>query len=262
MNEIPTPNGGPDEVDDRYRRLSDRDPNGPSEAARRAVLRHAAELAAQMRTDESSAGTVRPAAKISRWRVASYGGLAAAAALAGLLIAPHFLTPPPPPVARQSMVPPSAEPAAPTAAREADAESAPQTSRLEQDRVAGARRPLPQAQAIASAAAAASPRALAPAHAAAVGTPVASLREVPRRGEVPALQRLLAQKLDVDARDASGQTALMLAVRAGRKEAVNALLAAGADPNAADSSGAMPLQVALAGGHSAIATALEQSGAR
>jgi hypothetical protein len=50
MNEIPTPNEGPDEIDERYRRLSDRDSSGPSEAVRRAVLRHAAELAAQIRT--------------------------------------------------------------------------------------------------------------------------------------------------------------------------------------------------------------------
>jgi ankyrin repeat protein len=79
---------------------------------------------------------------------------------------------------------------------------------------------------------------------------------------VSTLRRLLAEKLNIDARDASGRTALMLAVLQGQKEVVNTLLAAGADPNAADASGTTPLQAALAGAHSAIAVALEQSGAR
>ena len=74
------------EVDERYRRLSDRDSSRPSEAIRQAVLRHAAELAAQVHTQESSAPIEfrKAAANEPRWRVATYGGLAAAA-LAGLL---------------------------------------------------------------------------------------------------------------------------------------------------------------------------------
>ena len=71
-----------------------------------------------------------------------------------------------------------------------------------------------------------------------------------------------AEKLDVDARDAGGRTALMFAVLQGRRQAVETLLAAGADPNAADASGTTPLQAAHAGSHPAIAAALEQSGAR
>jgi ankyrin repeat protein len=88
------------------------------------------------------------------------------------------------------------------------------------------------------------------------------LREAAQRGDVPTLQRLVAAHVDINARDANGRTALMLAVLQGQKEAVDTLLAAGADPNAADSSGTTPLRAALAGAHSAIATALEQSGAR
>src|ERR1700679_1971206 len=86
MNEIPTSNEEPDETDDLYRRLSARDSSAPSEVVRRAVLRHAAELAA----------------KRTRRRVATHGGLAAAATLAGLLTLPRFWTPMPPaaPVAR------------------------------------------------------------------------------------------------------------------------------------------------------------------
>ena len=101
MNELPPPNEGLEEVDGRYRRLSDRDSSHPSEAIRRAVLRHAAELAAQARTPESSAPVEfrKPSANEPRWRVATYGGLAAAA-LAGLLIAPHFLAPSTAPITR------------------------------------------------------------------------------------------------------------------------------------------------------------------
>ena len=136
MNEIPTPNEAPDEADERYRRLSDRDPSAPSEGVRRAVLRHAALLAQQARTEGNSATTDRSAARGGRWRVATYGGLAAAAALAGLLMVPHFLMPSTPPPALKPLAaspPQSAAPAAapvlPPAEREADAQPAPGLAR-------------------------------------------------------------------------------------------------------------------------------------
>jgi hypothetical protein len=258
LNEIPTSNEGPDEADERYRRLSDRDPSGPSEAVRRAVLQHAAELAARARTQENSAAMERPAAKGTRWRVATYGGLAAAAALAGLLMVPHFLVPSTPPLALQPLVASSPPPAAPAPApvlppaeRQADAQPTPGLAR---NSVVSPRADSP--------ATAASARALSLPRAASIADPAAALREAARRGDVSTLRRLLTEKLNVDARDASGRTALMLAVVQGQKEVVNALLAAGADPNAADASGTTPLQAALAGAHSAIAVALEQSGAR
>jgi hypothetical protein len=247
MNEIPTSNEGPDEADERYRRLSDRDPSGPSEAVRRAVLRHAAELAAQARTQGNSATTDRSPAQRARWRVATYGGLAAAA-LAGLLMVPHFLVPSTPPVALQPLVAsppqlaaPAPAPVPPPAEREADAQPLPGRARNS---------------------AAASARAFSLPRATSIADPAAALREAARRGDVSTLRRLLAEKLNIDARDASGRTALMLAVLQGQKEVVSTLLAAGADPNAADASGTTPLQAALAGAHSAIAVALEQSGAR
>jgi hypothetical protein len=255
MNEIPTPNEAPDEADERYRRLSDRDPSAPSEAVRRAVLRHAGELAAQARTQGNSATTDRSAAKGARWRVATYGGLAAAA-LAGLLMVPHFLVPSTPPVAPKTQVASPPHPAAPASApvlppaeRAADTQAVPGLAR---DSVEPSNSP----------AAAASARAFSLPRATAIADPAAALREAARRGDVSALRRLLAEKINIDARDASGRTALMLAVLQGQKQVVNTLLAAGADPNAADASGTTPLQAALAGAHSAIAAALEQSGAR
>jgi hypothetical protein len=265
MNEIPTPDEAPDEADERYRRLSDRDPSAPSEAVRRAVLRHAGELAAQARTQGNSATTDRSAAKGARWRVATYGGLAAAA-LAGLLMVPHFLVPSTPPVALPPQVASPPHPAAPASApvlppaeRAADAQPAPGVAR---NSVEPPRAPASQTQSSNSPAAAASARAFSLPRATAIADPAAALREAARRGDVSTLRPLLAEKINIDARDASGRTALMLAVLQGQKEAVNTLLAAGADPNAADASGTTPLQAALAGAHSAIAVALEQSGAR
>jgi hypothetical protein len=265
MNEIPTPNEGPDEADERYRRMSDRDSSGPSEAVRRAVLRHAAELAAQVRTEENSAAVDRPAAKRIRWRVATYGGLAAAAALAGLLMVPHFLLPsnhlPLPPSAPHTAASAPA-PALPSATREADAAPATEMPQLARNSMPRPRASASQPQSMAAPTAAAPPRVSAISRASSPADPAAALREAAQSGNVPALRRLLADKLDINARDASGRTALMLAVLQGQKEAVNTLLAAGADPNAADASGRTPLQAALAGAHSAVAVALEQSGAR
>lgn len=267
MNEIPTPDEDADEIDERYRRLSEHDASGPSEAVRRAVLGHAAELAAQIRTAAPSATTVRSAAKGNRWRVATYGGLVAAAVLTGLLLIPHFLMPGP--VALQSRVTqvtaspqpavpagPTPAPALPPAERAADAQPMPGPARNSIDS--------PRSSPVGtqtSPAAAAAPRAVSP-QVASIANPAAALRDAARRGDVSMLRRLLAEQLDVDARDANGRTALMLAVIQGHQEAVTTLLAAGADPNATDASGTTPLQAALAGAHTAIAAALEQSGAR
>jgi ankyrin repeat protein len=76
------------------------------------------------------------------------------------------------------------------------------------------------------------------------------------------LRVLLDQQVDIEARDASGRTALMLATLRGRAAAVDALLASGADPNAADASGTRPLQAAVANDQQAIAAALRRAGAR
>lgn len=313
MTELPPPNEGLEEVDERYRRLSDRDSSRPGEGIRRAVLRHAAELAAQARTQGSSAPieSRRPSANEPRWRVATYGGLAAAA-LAGLLITPHFLTPSTAPMAPAASMarlsPPPAhtveraadklvaaekpaaaeQPAAPAPPAEPrafapnvrpsqnpalgavagrpssgsttseDARGAPMAQGRARE---NAPAPLAQMQTMAAPSGA---RAMAssPAPAAPSLDAATALREAAQSGNVQKLQALLAGRIDIDARDSSGRTALMLAVLDDQKEAVNSLLAAGADPNAADSSGTTPLGAAVAGARPEIAAALRQAGAR
>jgi ankyrin repeat protein len=260
MNEIPTMHEEPDEADERYRRLSDRDAGGPSEPVRRAVLQHAAELAAQVRAEQKPAALERAVARKNRWRVPAYSGLAAAAVFAGLLTLPHFLLPTREPVVRTAAAP---SPASPAAARETAApraaeqngiarprnSSSPTDARLQQ----GGGAPL---------AAAATAPALSLPRAESWTDRAAALRQAANSGNLPALRRIIAEKPDIDARDAGGRTALMLAVLRDQREAVDLLLAAGADPNAADASGTKPLQAALAGAHAAIAVALEQSGGR
>jgi hypothetical protein len=100
MNKLPPSQDPPEDVDDQYRRASALDPSRPSEAVRRAVLAHAARLAAERATrlEGSKTKSTRTAVKQAWWRPAILGTLAAAA-LAGLMIAPRFLVPGAPPVA-------------------------------------------------------------------------------------------------------------------------------------------------------------------
>jgi len=90
MSKVPPSQDQPDDVDDQYRRASALDPSRPSEAVRRAVLAHAAQLVAKRAT--------RRAVNQAWWRPAIFGTLAAAA-LAGLVVAPRFLALRPPPAA-------------------------------------------------------------------------------------------------------------------------------------------------------------------
>jgi hypothetical protein len=100
MSKVPPSRDQPDEVDDRYRRASALDPSRPSEAVRRAVLAHAAQLVAKRATrDEGSMiKSTRRAVNQAWWRPAILGTLAAAA-LAGLVVAPRFLALRSPPAA-------------------------------------------------------------------------------------------------------------------------------------------------------------------
>ncbi len=100
MSKVPPSQDQPDDVDDQYRRASVLDPSRPSEAVRRAVLAHAAELVAKRATrDEGSMiKSTRTAVHQAWWRPAILGTLAAAA-LAGLVVAPRFLALRPPPAA-------------------------------------------------------------------------------------------------------------------------------------------------------------------
>ncbi len=135
-----------DGVDDRYRRASAREVGRPSESVRRAVLQHAADLAAQRASAKQPVDVdfKRRAANQAWRRPAAYGGLAAAA-LAGLLIAPRFLTPSSPPaetaktegagdtpIAAGAPAPtpsPAAEPAAPAPAAAPQPAAAPDGQR-------------------------------------------------------------------------------------------------------------------------------------
>ena len=95
MSKVPPSQDQPDDVDDQYRRASALDPSRPSEAVRRAVLAHAAQLVAKRATRDAGSmiKSTRRAVNQVWWRPAILGTLAAAA-LAGLMIAPRFLEAP------------------------------------------------------------------------------------------------------------------------------------------------------------------------
>ena len=88
-----------------------------------------------------------------------------------------------------------------------------------------------------------------------------SLRGAAATGDLAAVKALLGSSFDVDARDRSGRTALMLAIAQGHADIVDALLAHGADANAADPSGVRPLQMAGAQGNKRIIDSLVRAGA-
>ncbi len=93
MNDVPTDDEEPDEVDDAYRRASALDSSGPSDLARRRILNHAAQLAAERGAENAAAGISRRGAASQSWRRPAIFGTLAAAALAGLLITPRFFEP-------------------------------------------------------------------------------------------------------------------------------------------------------------------------
>ncbi len=281
MNDVPPSRDPPEELDESYRRASNLDPSRPSESVRRAVLNHAAQLAEERRAKMHS---MQPAGNRVRWRSALFGTLAAAA-IAGLLVTPHFLGPRAPSVAAPPATIPAAPPTAPARARE----SAPQGDVSAETSDAGGllspppapmasaaklpSRPAGNSGAAPVSAAQNAPSnahslerarasASAPARPAHPADPAEALRGAAEIGDIARLHTLLEAAIDIDARDAAGRTALMLATLHGQTRAVDALLASGADPNAADAHGATPLQAALAGNEPAIIAALRRAGAR
>lgn len=77
----------------------------------------------------------------------------------------------------------------------------------------------------------------------------ADLFEAAQQGDVTVLKRLLAKSsVQVDARDADGNTPLLLAVREHRSAAVELLLDAGASLRIQDTDGLTPLHIAVRGG--------------
>jgi len=314
MNEKPPSQDPPEEIDDHYRRTSALDPSRPSESVRRAVLAHAAQVAAERAGAKGSLkiDTSQPAANQASWRGPAIFGTLAAAALAGLLIAPQYLIPSHPPVTSAPAPAPAPAPEQPAAQRLADfaTDGSPRPAPSVQPRsILKPRMParggspqiendtqLPESrraadvpaaiavqnansasglaqtqteQRAARSASAAAPMAPLSGRAQALGgrqggrsaDPAADLRRAADSGDMQKLRALLDQHVDIEARDASGRTALMLATVRGRGAAVDALLASGADPNAVDASGATPLQAAVANDQQAIAAALRRAGA-
>jgi hypothetical protein len=98
--------------------------------------------------------------------------------------------------------------------------------------------------------------------AASLREPGESLRGAAAAGDLAAVNALLGSSSDVDARDPSGRTALMLAILNGHAVVVDALLAHGADGNAVDATGVRPLQMARTGGNEQIIDSLLRAGAR
>jgi hypothetical protein len=236
-----------EDIDEIYRRASALDSSRPSETLRRKVLDHAAAL---------TAAPPRPAAPRARWRPAVFGTLAAAA-LAGLLIMPRVFNPHPPSESAQTLpqTPPPEAAAKSRAIAPAD-EPAADASRTGASGPKAAAQPGAAPQLGAAAATESARAASRPADRS------ATLRSAAETGDVRQLRALLGAQVRIDAPDARGRTALMLAALRGQAESVDLLLAQGADPNAADANGTTPLQAALAADQPAIVAALRRAGAR
>ncbi len=293
MNERPPNAGSPDsgpphDIDDRYRRAAELDPTRPSESVRRAVLEHAAKLAAERSMGRSAAreaedipaelGVERTAANQRWWRPAIFGTLAAAA-LAGILIAPQYLPPRAPSIAAQSKIeamrpeadavpspPASPPPVVPTPSSPLMAERQTIAKGLAAGANAAAASQPAQAKASGHTAKPGNDNSLAEARKAPAfardATAGAALRQAAQSGDVIGVRRQLEKRTDIDARDAGGRTALMLAILHGHVSVVEVLLGAGADANAADADGVTPLQAAMNANQPAIAAALRRAGAR
>lgn len=78
-------------------------------------------------------------------------------------------------------------------------------------------------------------------------------------GDVRIVLELLGQGADVNARDRSGKTALMLAARAGHREVVETLIAHRADLNVTAKFGLSALMLAVVDGHSEVARLLARA---
>ncbi len=93
---------------------------------------------------------------------------------------------------------------------------------------------------------------------AAVPTDVA---DAAMHGDLTAVQKLIAQKANVNAAQADGATALHWAVFKSNREMVTALLKAGANPKAANREGSTPMWLACVNGDAPVISALIAAGA-
>lgn len=81
------------------------------------------------------------------------------------------------------------------------------------------------------------------------------------RGDVETVRQALRAGADVDARDAHGQTALMLAAHRGNRALVETLVAAGADLDVTAKYNLSALMLAIVAGHEAVARVIARAGA-
>lgn len=89
-----------------------------------------------------------------------------------------------------------------------------------------------------------------------------ALHAAAQAGSYAALERLLSEGADVNARTSAGETPLMLAAARGRLDAIGLLIDRGADVNAATDAGNTALMFAAARGQVDAVRALIESGAR
>jgi hypothetical protein len=294
MSGTPTTPREHDDLDALYRTL-DAQAGAPSAAVQAAVVREARRLA-ELGARSGAHDVVRPAGRPHHAR-GRWLGVAAAAALAGLAVLPLWrATQVPRPAAAPAVgarVAAAAAPAAtggyPPQAVRAPSLDLPRIAPRREPGPAHAAGPVPEvaverAATAAGAAPGASARmaAAAPAVAAGAaraGAPGVSAALAAREPSPPPLRaadalrravvdgdevgvRALAASGGVDARDARGRTALLLAAEGGQLAIVQILLANGADPNAADLDGDTPLRAALRAARADLVAVLRQAGAR
>jgi hypothetical protein len=261
-------------LDANYRRLAALDAGAPAEATRRAILAQARVLSA------TRAAALAPRRTQVPWARPALFGALAASVVAGLIIVPRLPVQPSPAAPADAVVQitsagSAAAPPVPQSAAPAPAPAPPRARAHEQPPPPAPVQKVrpPVAEAINSPALVgglvANPRtAIADAATARVAAaPVAplsgaQLRHAAEVGDLTQLQTLSGGHPDLNARDASGRTALMLATLNGRAGAVAALLAYGADPHLADAQGVTPLAAARAAGNAEIVAIFARYGLR
>jgi len=270
MSTLPPP-FDPSDADEQYRRASELDPSRPSETTRRAVLAHAARLAAaRARRDTLRRWLSRMGATL-RWRPAIVGTIAAAI-LAGVVIAPQFLAPTVPAGGQRApaMAPPQAAIApatAPAAGPRAPEERAPPPAPVESASPPGpavtlqrARVPSSVAHAALRESATADAAPAAPASGPAASEAVTTLQVEQRAGAgspralapVAAASRVAPARPPVPAPPpvSAGPEALRQAAAAGDLAALKGALASGSDIEARDAQGRTALMLATLSGQS------------
>jgi hypothetical protein len=271
-------------LDARYRELAARTASAPAQATRRAILAQArAQAAVRAR------GTLRPRAATPWARPALFGALAASV-VAGLIVLPRWWRPLDAPAPLAARVTPAAPaetlvqitPAAPAGTPLQKAAPAPLPATLAEVRPENL--PAPSLDSLPKTPARAQDAARAPAamggmvanprsaianttttRVAAAPVPLlpgAELRHAAELGDLAQLEALSRGQPDLNARDALGRTALLLATVNGHANAVAALMAYGADARVADAQGVTPLAAARAAGNAEIVAIFARYGLR